>query len=120
MTLPDVSAVQLTLLVQLLSARPLLQAKLELEAQMRESARRRREEPMSALEKAVNKPLLQHVDAFEATAQLPLQPYPAEFLPRDLQAVQAQLTEQHARAALKTARGGQQSRGSNAQASGKA
>lgn len=72
---------------------------------MRENARRRREEPMSAIERAVNKPLLRSVDTYEMTAQLPLKPYPAEFLPRDLQDAQARLTEAHARAALKSARG---------------
>ena len=82
-----------------------VQAKLELEAQMRENARRRREAPMSDIEQAVNRPLLADVDKYEATQALKLKPYPAEFLPKDLQVVQGKLNEQHARAKLKSARG---------------
>jgi hypothetical protein len=82
-----------------------VQAKLELEVQMRENARRRREAPMSDIEKTVNKPLLRAVDAYEATQALALKPYPAEFLPKDLQKAQAKLNDHHARAALKSARG---------------
>ena len=72
---------------------------------MRENARRRREAPMSDIEKTVNKPLLRAVDQYEETQALKLKPYPAEFLPKDLQSVQAKLNEHHARAKLKSARG---------------
>lgn len=82
-----------------------LQAKLELEAQMRENARRRREAPMSDIEKTVNGPLLRKVDAYEATQRLALKPFPAEFLPSELQSTQSKLNEHHARARLKSARG---------------
>eukprot|EP00892_Ulva_mutabilis_P000621 jgi/Ulvmu1/1055/UM105_0013.1 len=82
-----------------------LQAKLDLEAQMRENARRRTEAPMSDIERMVNAPLLRAVDTFENTEVLPLKPYPAEFLPRDLKEVQAKLSEAHARGKLKSARG---------------
>jgi hypothetical protein len=82
-----------------------LQAKLELQGQMRENARRRREAPMSDIEKLINKPLLAHVDTFEKQKQLPLCPYPAEFLPKGLKATQSQLTELHSRQELTSARG---------------
>lgn len=82
-----------------------LQAKLDLEAQMRENARRRLEAPMSDIERTVNAPLLRAVDTFESTAVLPLKPYPAEFLPRDLKDTQARLSEAHARGKLRSARG---------------
>jgi hypothetical protein len=82
-----------------------VQAKLELEAQMRENARRRREAPMSDIEKIVNGPLLKDVDVYEATQALKLKPYPTEFLPKDLKATQNALNEQHARQRLKSARG---------------
>lgn len=82
-----------------------LQAKLDLEAQMRENARRRVEAPMSDIERTVNAPLLRNVNTFESTAALPLKAYPAEFLPRDLKEVQAKLSEAHARGKLKSARG---------------
>jgi hypothetical protein len=82
-----------------------LQAKLDLEAQMRENARRRREAPMSEIEKTVNKPLLKEVDTYEATHMAKLKPYPAEFLPKDLQETQRILNEHHARRRITTARG---------------
>lgn len=72
---------------------------------MRANAQRRREAPMSDTEKLVNRPLLADVDKYEATAALKLKPFPAEFLPKDLQKTQALLNEQHARQKLKSARG---------------
>ena len=82
-----------------------VQAKLELEAQMRANAKARREAPMSDVEKLVNQPLLRQVDKYEATSSLQLKPFPAEFLPKDLQKTQELLNEQHARQRLKSARG---------------
>lgn len=60
---------------------------------------------MSEIEKRVNRPLLKEVDAFEATQVAKLKPYPAEFLPKDLQDTQRILNEHHARRRLKSARG---------------
>lgn len=72
---------------------------------MRENARRRRQAPMSDIERRLNGPLLAEVDRYEATDAARLKPYPAEYLPRDLKAVQSAMDEHHARARLKSARG---------------
>lgn len=81
-----------------------IQCKLELEAQMRANAHNRRIAPMSDLEKQVNAPLMQLVQTFETKGQLPLKPYPSEFLPKDLQRTQLVLNDRHAAARLRTAR----------------
>jgi hypothetical protein len=82
-----------------------INAKMELESQMRENARRRRVAPMSDVEKLMNKGLLGHVDAYEKHKKLPLRPFPKEFLPRGLEDTENQLTEHHSRTELKSARG---------------
>lgn len=84
-----------------------IQCKLELEAQMRQNAHNRRIAPMSDIEKRVNAPLMQLVDTYEKQGKLPLKPYPAEFLPVDLQKKQAVLNDKHAEARLRTARSSQ-------------
>lgn len=80
-------------------------AKLELESQMRENARRRREAPMSDVEKLFNRTLLGHVDTYERDKELPLKSYPKEYLPKGLNDTEKQLTEHHSRKELKSARG---------------
>lgn len=82
-----------------------INAKLELEAQMRENARRRREAPMSDVEKLFNKNLLGHVDTYEHSKKLPLTSFPKEYLPRDLMDTEKELTGHHSRRELKSARG---------------
>lgn len=82
-----------------------IEAKLELESQMRENARRRREAPMSDVEKLFNRNLLGHVDTYEQTKTLPLNSFPKEYLPRDLTGTEKELTHHHSRRELKSARG---------------
>jgi hypothetical protein len=81
-----------------------LKTKLELEAQMRENARRRVVAQMSETEKLVNKPLLSAVSEFEASKSLSLKPYPAEFLPKDLRVTQDKLNSLHSKMKIQSAR----------------